>query len=365
MLPQMKLLIVTNTLGSGGKERQILELSKILLKNKINFKIICFSIDISVPGFRIIEDKLIVIDKNKGYFQTQKSYLLEIKKFRPDIVHVWDNFAACLSVIPKFFVRYRLIDGNIRGARRYFERIVFMLLTYPFTAKVVANSIAGLQSTYRNVNRKNAVIYNGFDNSRVENLDDSFDFTKDLAIADKKIVGMVANIRAAKDYIGFLKIAEIILKKRNDVAFVALGYGKINDELLQSLGSEIKDQIYFLGSVKNSEEYIKSFDIGLLLNDIRFGKEGISNSIMEYMAQGIPVVATGTGGTPEIVSDDVSGFLVPPYDYEKAAKKILFLIENENESRKMGDFGKEYLFDKFSLAQMEKEYLKLYTNLLD
>jgi glycosyltransferase involved in cell wall biosynthesis len=361
----MKILLVTNSLAGGGKERQIIELAKVLLKESLDFKVICFSAEITVAGNGIIADRLIIVNRKNGYFKTQQRYFSVIKQFKPDIVHVWDNYGAKLSVIPKFFLKFKLVDGSIRGARRYLKRLIYMFITNPFTSKVVANSLAGLKSTYKKLNSKNIVIYNGFDSNRTCKLDKDVDFKKKLSIADKKIVGMIANIRAAKDYTGFLKVAEIVVSKRKDVAFVSLGYGKLNNELLINISPETKSHLYFLGKTDNPEEYIKSFDIGLLLNDTRHGKEGISNSVMEYMAAGLPVIATDAGGTPEIVKEGVSGFLVPAFDYEFIAQKILYLMDDEKKRVEMGLRGREILYEKFSLLKMGKEYIKLYTGLVN
>jgi glycosyltransferase involved in cell wall biosynthesis len=176
---------------------------------------------------------------------------------------------------------------------------------------------------------------------------------------------MIANIRAAKDYTGFLKVAEMVVSKRRDVAFVSLGYGKLNNDLLLNVSPETKSRLFFLGKIDNPEDYVKSFDIGLLLNDTRHGKEGISNSIMEYMATGLPVIATNAGGTPELVEEGFSGFLVPAFDYEFVAQKILYLIDNEKKRVEMGHRGREIIFEKFSLFRMGKEYIKLYSELVN
>ena len=65
-------------------------------------------------------------------------------------------------------------------------------------------------------------------------------------------------------------------------------------------------------------------------------KEGISNSIMEYMANEIPVIATNSGGNKELVKNNSSGFLIDEGDIKSLIEKIKFLIDNPIESKKMG-----------------------------
>ena len=72
---------------------------------------------------------------------------------------------------------------------------------------------------------------------------------------------------------------------------------------------EFKDKIIFTGKQKHVESIINIFDIGVLCSC--YG-EGISNTIMEYMALGKPVIATDCGGNKEIVVHNVTGFLIEP-----------------------------------------------------
>ena len=86
-----------------------------------------------------------------------------------------------------------------------------------------------------------------------------------------------------------------------------------------------------MGSVDNVTSYLQYSDIGVLCSD----KEGLSNAILEYMACGLPVVATDVGGNSELVDKD-NGFLVPPGDPPALAKALYSLIESTELRRRMG-----------------------------
>ena len=118
--------------------------------------------------------------------------------------------------------------------------------------------------------------------------------------------------------------------------------------------------IFFLGNRKDIPAILKSSTIGVLLNNTNGHAEGISNAIMEYMSAGLPVVATNAGGTPELVKNGESGFLVPAFDEKTIIEKIEFLLKNPNVNIKMGKRGREIIIQKFSIQKMTDNFLELY-----
>lgn len=354
----MKILIVTSSLPNGGKERQIIELSKGLLEKKIDFKIVSFSASNYVEGLDTFIDSFIVIDRNKGLLKSFLKYVKLINAYRPSAIHSWDHLSTFLSVIPKLIFRLKLIDGSIRGAKTLAIRKKFMFFTKPFSDFIIANSFAGLESARLKPNKKNIVIYNGIDIKRFEHLSRlENNYQKIISI------GMIANLRPAKDYLTFNKVVAELVRKYNNITFTSIGDGFLEEEsanFLSELRPDEKSRVLYLGKKQNTEEYINKFDICLLLSDPKYGAEGISNSIMEYMSLGKPVIATNTGGTPEIIRDGESGFLVNPYDYKEIISKIEFLINNIDIALKIGNEGKNIINHKFNLNQMVDNYLRIY-----
>src|SRR5262249_41091338 len=114
--------------------------------------------------------------------------------------------------------------------------------------------------------------------------------------------------------------------------------------------------IKFLGKRKNVEEIVETFDIGVLSTFT----EGISNSIMEYMALRKPVVATDGGGTRELVVDGETGFLVPPGNPDALAAKIEYLLDHPDIAKGMGEAGEVRLRREFSITRMVERTAKLY-----
>jgi L-malate glycosyltransferase len=99
--------------------------------------------------------------------------------------------------------------------------------------------------------------------------------------------------------------------------------------------------------------------IGVICSD----SEGLSNTILEYMAAGLPVVATEVGGNYELVDNKKTGLLVKPDDPQQLGEAISSLLESQQIAGKMGASGREALRDKFSIEKMAGEYRALYESL--
>ena len=232
-------------------------------------------------------------------------------------------------------------------------------LTFPFSNYIVGNSKAGILA-YRAPSERSYIIHNGFDFNRINNIIEKKIILKELNIKTKFVVGMVASFSKAKDYKTFLSAAQTILKQRTDVTFVAIGY-QTDSIIIKSLIETKWSQYFkFLGIKTDIESYINAMDICVLSTF----SEGISNSILEYMALGKPVVATEGGGTNEILIDNQTGFLVKTSDSKDLSEKIQMLLQNENLRINMGNSGKKCIQEKFSIDKMTNKYISLYKEVI-
>ena len=91
--------------------------------------------------------------------------------------------------------------------------------------------------------------------------------------------------------------------------------------------------------------------------------EGISNSIMESMAWGVPVIATNNGGTPEIIEDGINGKLIDVQSPESLSDMITGLIDHPVLLKEMGEKALQTIKDKFLLQRMTSEYIELYNSI--
>jgi len=143
---------------------------------------------------------------------------------------------------------------------------------------------------------------------------------------DSVIVGIVANLRPVKAIDMFVRAAKIVSACYPQVHFLVVGEGP-ERERLEQLGAELglTSKIRFLGKRLDIPEILSCLDIGILSSS----SESFSNSVVEYLAAGLPVVCTDVGGAREAVEDGINGFVVPSGDFVAMAEKISLVLSSE------------------------------------
>ncbi|MBQ5558505.1 MAG: glycosyltransferase family 4 protein [Lachnospiraceae bacterium] len=144
--------------------------------------------------------------------------------------------------------------------------------------------------------------------------------------------------------------------KRRDVHFVVCGRGDKESELLElaeTLG--IKEQVHLLGFRMDAKEWLHEADIFVFPSK----REGLSVSLMEAMAAGLPVVCSKIRGNVDLIDDEKGGFLCSSTDSEQFLKGIKYLIEHEEERKNMGDYNQKKIED-FHLDKVKKIMKNVY-----
>ncbi len=359
----MKILFFVESLRSGGKERRLVELIKGLSKhNDVDMEIVLMKDEIHYND--VIETGIkihYVIRKNlkkdpRVFFKFYKI----AKTIKPDIIHVWGNMVAIYAIPAKTFLKIPMVNNQITDAPESVGKsLIDHNLTFRFSDKIVANSKAGLKA-YNTPLKKSKVIYNGFDFNRLNKLKDRALVTKQFDISTKYVVGMVASFSYKKDYNSYIKAANIVLEKCSNTTFICVGSGSF-DEYEQMIKPENKNRILFLGKQQQVESIMNICDIGVLATFT----EGISNSILEFMALGKPVVVTGQGGCSELVSHKQNGFLLEAGNIQGLADKVLYLLDNEKERVHFGKISIKIVNEKFSISKMVDEFRTVYGNILN
>lgn len=368
----MKILFFIDTLSAGGKERRLTELMKGLrLIPEVEFELVLMNKDIHYAEIFDLDINIHFILRNtkKDPFILIKLYKL-CKKYKPDIIHCWDSMTAVYSVPVCKLLGIRLVNGmvtdsppgqNIRNRQWLRAR-----LTFPFSDCIAGNSKAGLKA-YRAPVKKSVCIYNGINSSRFINLRAKDLVRKEIFGDDSgsfRVLGMVATFRKNKDYKTLVKAALTLINERENIRFVLVGDGPELENIRSMVQPPaLLNKIIFLGKRTDVESIINIFDIGILLTDSSVHGEGISNSILEYMALGKPVIASRGGGTDELVSENQNGFLIDSGNVSQLTDRILILIENNDLAEKLGNNGKKMVSEKFDIGIMKDQYITLYNTL--
>lgn len=365
---KLKIVIVIDNLIKGGKERRLIELLTgfneayehkfivVLLKNKIDYQEVFSLPHVEV---RILERR---IKKDPRVFY---SLFRICKEFKPDIIHSWGSMPSIYALPVAKLLKIKFINAMISNAVCEIgsKSWVRARLTFPFSDVIVSNSRAGLLAHNAPL-KKSKVIHNGFNFNRISNIIKEDEIRKKFDINTPAIVGMVGAFHNRKDYTTFIKASLILLEKRGDVTFLMIGDGPNLQKSKDMVEKEFKQKIKFLGQQNDVESIIHIFNVGVLTTNDLVHKEGVSNSIMEYMALAKPVVASDGGGTNEIMVDGKTGYIVEPGNAGQLAGKINYLLNHPKRAREMGFNGYQRVLEDFEIKKMVKITHELYMEVL-
>jgi glycosyltransferase involved in cell wall biosynthesis len=367
----MRILHLTESLGRAGKEQQLVELLRGLFPHRNIESFVALTDE--VDGFRYELDRehaqvIQLFRRGKRDLRLFKSLYELVSNLKIDIVHSWSSICSVYAAPVAKLYGTAFVNGFVRDAPSHMtpwnKNYLMGKLTIPFSDIVVANSRAGL-AAYHIPERKGLWIYNGFNPARVLNLTDVAELRSILGITTPHIVGMLANFSPRKDYATFVEMACRICRLRDDVTFLAVGTGETLRRVRDSVPPEHSLRIKFLGQREDVESIANLFTVGVLVTNSRLHGEGISNAITECMALGKPIVATNDGGTPELVLDGQTGFLVPSHDAGVLTDRVLKLLNNAELANHFGMEGRRRIETAFSLDTMANAYLCLYRGLAD
>jgi glycosyltransferase involved in cell wall biosynthesis len=160
----------------------------------------------------------------------------------------------------------------------------------------------------------------------------------------------------------FLRAARKVAEKIPHAHFVLAGEGELKKDL-ENLASEfgIAEKTHFTGRCEKIPELLSVSFAGVLTSE----NEGFSNSILEYMAARLPVVATDVGGAREAIFEGENGFLVESNDDEALATRLIELLENEEKARAFGEKGRKLVEENFSCEAQLKNVSELYERKLN
>jgi len=334
------------------KQRQVCDFELAIMNDEIYFREV---LDLNIPIHYLIR-------RTKRDLSIFQMFYDVCKDFNPDIVHCWDSMTAMYSVPICKLLNIRLVNGMVVNSperqnilNKHWRRAK---LTFAYSDVIIGNSKAGL-AAYRAPDNKSHVIYNGFNFKRADDLIDHNKIREELRITTRYIIGMVASYSNNKDYKTYFEAAQILLHKRKDVTFLAVGKDTDSTLSRHHIKHENADFFRLLGNKSSVESFIYLMDIGVLSTFT----EGISNSILEYMAMGKPVIATNGGGTNEIIVDRETGFLTSRSNPKELAEKMEILLNNDELRVKMGCAGKERIQKCFAIDNMVNSYLDLYSEI--
>jgi glycosyltransferase involved in cell wall biosynthesis len=370
---------MTDGFGSGGTERQVIQLVRLLqASGRYQIHLACHQKkgevldDAKRLGLGEIREYPLNNFYDRNFIVQLRSCVRFLKENEIDVVHTHDFYtnifgmlAAWLAGVPARIASKRETEGFRNSLQKRAERFAFTL-----AHSVITNATAVRDQLIDEGVReeKLTTIYNGLDINRVV---PSPVAQRDSMLAllnlppgppTRRFITIVANLEhAVKDHPTFLRAAARVRKAVPEASFILAGQGALtNDlrELAKELG--VEHDTFFIGHCEHIAELLAVSEVGVLSSKA----EGFSNSILEYMAAALPVVVTNVGGAREAVTDGETGFIVPTGDDEAMAERIITVLSETERAREMGQRGKLIVEERFSCATQLERTTALYDRLL-
>ena len=371
-------LQLIDSFNQGGSESQALQLTRRLSQSD-NFTVYLASLSPEGPLRSSIADLRVgpipSFPLNSFYDANAVKQLRLgvqwLKSFDIKIIHTHDFYtnvfgmaAASLARLPVRIASMRETAEMRTPAQKKVQRAAYAL-----AHQIIANSKAVQETLIRDglAKDKISVIYNGLDVKRVFTTTSRSDALSLFGLPPdpsrpRQFVTIVANMRhEVKDYPMFLRSAQRVVEAVPNAAFLLAGEGELANEV-RRLASElgISDATFFLGRCENIAELLNISDVCVLSSKA----EGFSNSILEYMAAGCPVVTTNVGGASEVIMEGETGYLVSPGDDATMASRIILLLRDRERARQFGAAGKHLVEANFSCEAQLTKTEELYNRFL-
>ncbi len=359
----------------GGSERQAVQLARLLREDGA-FNVYAATLnnegvlksEIENLGLPPIAEFKLTSFYDANFLRQIKLCAKFLRENKIEIIHTHDFYTNVFGMAAARLARVPLRVASKRetGGMRSKSQKIIEKLAFGQSHEIVVNSEAVKQYLIdENINeQKINVIYNGLDLARLtpkttdrKTICNSLGLPPDDNI---KYITLVANLRhAVKNQPMFLRTAQNVVSKFPDAHFVLAGEGELKIEL-ENLAKElqISANIHLIGRCTQVPELL-SISFACCLTSFN---EGFSNSILEYMFAGKPVVATRVGGAAEAIVEGETGFLVESDDDEKMAERLTELLGGEMKAEKFGRRGRMIVEQNFSCAAQLDATKKLYGN---
>jgi glycosyltransferase involved in cell wall biosynthesis len=380
----VRMLQFATLFASGGTERQVMNLARGLDPSRFDVRLAClkrwgdFLEEIDRSGRPLTEYPV-----NRAYtvpaLRQQLRLAADLRRQRIDVVHtygfkvnVFGIPAARMAGTPVVVAGIRDTCDQLTSVQRRVQRVVCGMAD-----GVVVNAAA----------IKERLVADGYDPARVTVITNGIEMARFDGVApdgrvrselglpqDAPLVAVFARLNPVKGIEDFLQAAAALGERFPSARFLVVGQGCIVQDgvivetpykrELEACATRLglAGRVVFTGFRLDIPELLSEVAVSVLPC---VANEGLSNSVLESMAAGVPVVATTVGGNPEAIEDGVSGLLVPPRDPASLARAIGALLEDPQRARALGAAARRRVTERFSDTHMVRQTERFYLSLLE
>lgn len=367
-MKKTKIVHIIKSLGRGGAEMLLPETLRHHDPEQYEFHYIYF-LPWKTQMVEAIEQNggtvtCIPAKNNLGIFQKLAVIKKYIRQNNIELVHCHLPWAGIAGRIAARWAGVPVVYTEHNNFSKYHPITkLFSKLTLPLSDVVIPVSADADMALKKIMSpKKLRLVLNGVDTDKFNRSETEGDVRKELGIqpTDKVIVA-AAVFRKQKRLDLWLQVAKNVLEKNPQSKFIVIGDGPEKQQLM-SLASELNlnDKIIFTGLKENVRPYFGIGDVYLMTSDF----EGLPVALLEAMSMGCAPVATNVGGIPEVIENNVSGFLCDAGDVDSISKCVNGLLKDEVLLESVKESARKRIEEQFSMKNMVRKLENIYEEIL-
>jgi glycosyltransferase involved in cell wall biosynthesis len=360
------------TTAAGGSETQLLLLLRHLDRSRVLPSLVCLrgSSWLSSQGLDV---PLLTYEVNARwrprYWRRARAFARFLRDEGTDVVQTFFVDSDVFGAVGARLARRPLLVWSRRNVGHWqatapmwlYRRLGRRVACYLANSRAAADRVVEAEGVEPS---RVAVIHNGLDLSRFSGATSEARARQRAAWGlrpNDRVVGIVANLRAVKNIGSLLEAFARVARDFPDAALVSVGEGEMRPALERrrdELG--LGDRVRFVGQVDDVVPCLAAFDVAALTST----HESLSNSIMEYMAAGLPTVASDVGGASELITSGETGLLYDVSDGDALAGALRALLGDPALARRLGEAARRAAFERFDPVACARAHEDLYERLV-
>ena len=283
---------------------------------------------------------------------------IKVEQF--DLVHAWDADAAIFGALAARWTGVPLITSRRDLGEIYAPRKLRLMEWADRQARVVVVNAEAIGTRIR---------ANGIAPEKICRIPNILDVAESDRLAVKPFsqaerlgpgrwIGHIARLDPEKDVATLLRAAARVIVEVPEARFALAGDG-VERARLEALAAELKlgDHVVFLGDITEVPSFLRRMEMAVLCPK---SNEGLSNSILEYQAASLPVVATDCGGNRDLVREGETGHVVAVGDHHALADRLIALLRQPDQARAMGQAARRSVEQQHRPDVVCRQFADLY-----
>ena len=375
---RIKVLKFLTHFGIGGTERQFLYAARGLDRSRFDVRVGClarigpFLKDLQAVNIPVSEYPTSSLYSCRT-LRAQMRFVRDIRREQIQIIHAYGFYPNLFTILPAAVGTKCVRIASVRDLGVFSDRNRIRSMTQAMACRladcVVTNSSAAREWLLKQgLGRHDIhVIPNGIAIPRESDYRNDFPVRSEFQIdRSAPVIAVISRLVRTKGLEYFLEAATAVSARFPSARFLIVGGACAEPEHRAELENRtaqlnLNGKVIFTGARNDVSQILREVDISVLPSL----SESFSNTLLESMAHGIPVIATSVGGNPEIITDGVNGLLVPPRDPAELTLAMNTLLESPELARRLGKAAREKVVREYSLERLLQRTEDLYTSLLE